>query len=409
MKASQPSTNPIHPVSARSQKLSPSPTLSLNSKAKAMKAAGTDVVNLSAGEPDFPTHHSVVDAAKKALDAGATRYGKPGGGVELLAAIQNKFKRDNAIGFEPGQITVGVGAKQILLHAFLTLINPGDEVIVLCPYWVSYADQIAFSGGSAKFVQTLGLNSAEALAKSLKDACTDKTKCIVYSSPSNPSGGLLSKDELKVVADFAKENALWVLSDEIYEYLVFEGEHHSILNVAPELASQTLIINGLSKGFAMTGWRVGYAAGPSEVIARMRMLQSHSSTCLPAFIEQAAVVALAGGKSLVAKDLDKYQSRREVALEQAAMLDASVGIKHCHPEGAFYVFLDLRVVLEKSKTCKSSMEFGNYLLEKHHVGAVPGEAFGAPGFLRTSYATSAENITKGFAGIKACAEELMQS
>ena len=159
----------------------------------------------------------------------------------------------------------------------------------------------------------------------------------------------------------------------------------------------------------MTGWRVGYAAGPKEVIARMRMLQSHSSTCLPAFVEKAAVVALSGGKAMIANDLDKYRSRRSVAIEQAKLLESSVGVGHCYPAGAFYVFLDLRPVLQQSKSCKSSMEFGNRLLEKHHVGAVPGEAFGAPGFLRTSYATSIENIQKGFAGIKACAQEVMQS
>ncbi len=409
MTASKVATTLIHPVSARSQRLSPSPTLSLNSQAKAMRASGIDVVNLSAGEPGFPTHHSVVSAAKDALDAGSTRYGKPGGGPELLAAITQKFKRDNALQIDAQQITVGAGAKQILLHAFLTLINPGDEVVVLSPYWVSYADQIAFSGGTAKFVSTVGVDSAEQLTKLLEESASNKSKCIVYSSPSNPSGQVLTKDALAMIAQFAKKHQLWVLSDEIYEYLVFAGQHCSILNVAPELSSQTIIVNGLSKAFAMTGWRVGYAAGPQEVIARMRMLQSHSSTCLPAFIEKAAAVALGGGKDLIAEDLDKYKKRRAVAIDQAKLLCSAVGIEHLHPDGAFYVFLDLRPVLKKSGSCSTSMEFGKLLLEKHHVGAVPGEAFGAPGFLRTSYATSIENIKRGFAGIKACAQEVMQS
>jgi aspartate aminotransferase len=374
-----------------------------------MRAEGVDVVNLSAGEPDFATQRSVVEQAKTALDNGLTRYGKPGGGPELKTVICEKFQRDNELAYTPDQITVGAGAKQILLHAFLTHLNPGDEVLVLSPYWVSYADQIKFSGGNAKFVSLLGLKGPEDLRARLQENSSAKTKCIVFSSPSNPTGEVLGAEVLKTIASFATEQKLWVISDEIYEYLVFEGKHQSILNVMPSLAPQTLLVNGLSKAFAMTGWRVGYAAGPDQVIARMRMLQSHSSTCLPGFIEKAAITALKGGKQLIAEDLDKYRVRRNVALDQAKMLQDSVGIGHCYPKGAFYVFLDLRPVLHNSVACKTSLEFGTLLLEKHHVGAVPGEAFGAPGFLRTSYATSEEQIKRGYAGIKACAQEVMHS
>jgi len=380
-------------VSNLIQQLKASPTLALNTKAKAMKASGKDIINFGVGEPDFGTPDSIIQEAIAALQAGKTKYGPAGGSLPLRTAITNKLKNENQMSFEPDEVVVGMGAKEILFHTFLSLLNPGDEVIVPNPFWVSYKDQITAAHGKPVMV---GMASdGQPALDELKNKITTKTKAIVFSSPSNPSGVTFNEATLHSLIDIAEQKDLWIISDEIYERMVFDEKHISVLNLKPKVKERCVLINGLSKGYAMTGWRVGYAAGPKSVITLIKKLQSHSSTCIPPFIEAGAIKALDAGPALMADHMKALDERRKLAVQLVSDIPSAGFIE---PKGAFYLFVDI------SKVTKDSLAFSNYLLENYHVAAVPGEAFGTPGFLRVSYAVATQTLKSGIQKLKEALE-----
>lgn len=379
--------------SRRIAALSPSPTLALNSKAAELVASGKNIFNFAVGEPDFPTPQAVVDIAIDSLRRGRTRYGASGGGKPLRDAIAAKLRRDNNLDFSIDEIVCGIGAKEILFHVFLALLNDGDEVLLPAPYWVSYGDQIRAAGAVPVTVAppaSLTDPNGEAIDfAGLESAVTPHTRAIVINSPNNPSGYMLDHAELTNLAAFARKHKIWVIADEIYEYMDFERPHASLLALHPDLRSRFILINGLSKGFAMTGWRVGYAAGPKDAMALVRNLESHSSTCIPGFIEDAATYALNQGRALMAPAIKTLDHRRKLTM---TALD---GFKFARPDGAFYVFLDVRDISRGRSTLEISAQLLN-----DGVAVVPGEAFGVPGFLRISYTLGEQELLAGLERIK---------
>lgn len=374
-------------LSRRISTIQPSPTLALNSKANALKKQGHSILNFAVGEPDYPTPEVVVNQAIASLKAGRTKYTPAGGGPELRTAIANKLKRDNKLTYSPDQVVVGCGAKEILFHIFLAILNEGDEVILTAPCWVSYADQIK-AAGAIPVIVPLPAKGSISLADIEKHA-TSKTVAFVLNTPNNPAGYVLSEQENLELGNYLKQKNWWIISDEIYEYMAFDRPHVSLVSVFPELSDRFLLVNGLSKGFAMTGWRVGYMAGPMNVVSVVKSLQSHSSTCIPGFIEDAAVVGLNAGEPLLSKDVEKLKQRRELAIQTMERLG---GFKYIRPQGAYYIFIDVRDHLKGTMT---SLQMSEYLLEKHHLAMAPGEAFGCPGWIRLSYAVSDATITAG--------------
>ena len=370
-----------------------SPTVALNGKVKALVKEGINVLNFGVGEPDFSTPASIVNAGIKALEAGRTKYGPAGGSPELRAAISNKLEQENRLKFPADRIVVGIGAKEILFHCFLALLNEGDEVLVPSPYWVSYPDQIIAAGG-----KPILLPLPEDIAKTplriedLERYATPRTVGIVLNSPNNPAGYMFEEQFLRELGAYLVQKPWWVISDEIYEYLAFDRPHYSLLEYYPQLAERFLYVNGLSKSFAMTGWRVGYVAGPESAMKLVRDLQSHSSTCLPPFVEDAAIFALSKGKPLVEKEIVILQNRPDLAMQALNRLPR---IRYVQPHGAFYIFIDVREALQGKNQVKDAYGLSDYLLTKHHVAMVPGEGFGAPGFLRMSYATDEASISEG--------------
>lgn len=383
-------------LSKRIASLAPSPTLALNTKAKTMAAGGMKVINLSVGEPDLDTPAPIVDVAVASLKKGRTKYGASGGGPALRKAIATKMWRDQQLQFSPQEIVAGIGAKEILMHLMMAAFNEGDEVLIPAPYWVSYTSHCEIAGATAVPVpmpDSGSLFSPEHLAR----FASPRTKGIIINSPNNPGGFIASKAELETLGQFLRDKNWWIISDEIYEYLSFDEPHWSMLQLVPELRSRFVLVNGLSKGFSMTGWRVGYACGPSRLIQLVENMQSQSSTCLPGFIEDAACFALEAGRSVFADGIASLKQRRDLATKEAGRI---TGISYLKPQGAFYLFLDLRARLRG----RSSQEFSEFLLEEGKTAMVPGEAFGAPGFIRMSYATSVDNITAGLAAVARCLE-----
>lgn len=381
-----------------------SPTVALNGKVKALGKQGIKVLNFGVGEPDFSTPASIVQAGIKALEAGRTKYGPAGGSPELRQAIAAKLERENHLKFSPDSIVVGIGAKEILFHCFLALLNEGDEVLVPSPYWVSYPDQIIAAGAKPVLLPLPDdIAKAPLSIEALERYATPKTVGIVLNSPNNPAGYMFDEGFLKELGAYLVTKPWWIISDEIYEYLAFDRPHRSLLEFYPELASRFLYINGLSKSFAMTGWRVGYVAGPDNIVKMVRDLQSHSSTCLPPFVEDAAVYALNQGKPLVSKEIALMKNRRDLAMQALAKIP---GLRYVQPHGAFYLFIDVRSALSGKTQVKDAFGLSDYLLTKHHVAMVPGEGFGAPGFLRMSYATDEESIREGIARLGKALSEL---
>lgn len=373
--------------------LKPSPTLSLNAKAQELASKGTRVYNFSVGEPDYGTPQIVVDAAIESLRKGRTKYGTSGGGMPLRQAIADKLKRDNHLEFKPNEIVVGSGAKEILFHIFMAMLNEGDEVLLSAPYWVSYTAHAEAVGALCREIPIPDDHFGPRLTPGMIEAtATPKTKAIVLNSPNNPAGYVMKEAELKELGKYLFQKDWWIISDEIYEYMTFGTPHLSLLQVAPELRDRFILVNGLSKGFAMTGWRVGYAAAPAPMAKLIQSLQSHSSTCLPGFIEDAAVVALKQGPGLMQVHVEELKHRRDLAMKS---LHEIPGLSMIPPEGAFYIYMDIRKSLAQAKTPMSSMQFSEFLLETQHVAMVPGEAFGTPGFLRLSYAIATEDLMEG--------------
>jgi aspartate aminotransferase len=374
--------------SRRIHSVQPSPTLALNAKAIQLTKQGHRVLNFAVGEPDYPTPTVVVDRAIESLKAGRTKYTPAGGGPELRQAIADKLQRDNGLTYNVNQIVVGAGAKEVLFHTFLSLLNDGDEVLLTAPYWVSYGDQIRAAGG-VPITVPIPDSSAFPSLDTIEKYVTKRTKAFVFNSPNNPAVYVLDETALKTLGNYLHSKSWWVISDEIYEYMSFDVPHTSLVKACPELTSKFVLVNGLSKAFAMTGWRVGYCAAPLELAGMVRSLQSHSSTCIPGFIEDASVVALKAGRPLMSKDIERLKKRRDLAINYMRELG---GLKFLVPQGAYYIFIDIRQHLKNGET---TLQFSDRLLTEHYLALAPGEAFGAPGFLRISFAIDDAAIIEG--------------
>lgn len=381
-------------VSKRLASLSPSATIAMNQKSREMKDKGVDVVNLSVGEPDFPTPDHIKNAAKKAIDDNYSFYAPVPGYPDLRQAIVNKFKRENGLEYTPDQIVVSTGAKHSIANVMISIIDPGDEVIVPSPYWVSYSEQVKIAEGVNVIIDAGIENEFKITPAQLEAAITPKTKAILLCSPSNPTGSVYSHEELGGLVEVLKKYPnIFIISDEIYEHINFTGKHYSIAQF-PEVFDRTIVVNGVSKGYAMTGWRIGYIGAPLWIAKACNKLQGQMTSGATSIAQRAAIEALNGDQSCVSEMKDAFQRRRDYVLERLDKID---GIKCTVPNGAFYVFPDISKYLGKmngEKKIESSMDLCLYLLEEGHIATVPGEAFGAPDNIRISYATSDENLKK---------------
>ncbi len=388
-------------------RIKPSPTIAVTSKAAELRAAGRDVIGLGAGEPDFDTPDNIKEAAIRAIREGKTKYTAVDGTPELKAAIVAKFARENGLEYTPQQITVGTGGKQVLYNALMATLNPGDEVLIPTPYWVSYPDMTLLAGGTPVFVPGEEIKGFKITPEALEAAITPRTKWLILNSPSNPSGAAYTADELRALGEvLLRHPHVWVMTDDMYEHLVFDGfEFATIAAVVPDLYERTLTVNGVSKAYAMTGWRIGYAAGAVELIRAMAKIQSQS-TSNPCSISQAAAVeALNGPQDFLAERAAAFQSRRDLVV---SMLNQAEGLSCLRPEGAFYVYPSCAGLIGRStpegKTIETDLDFVTYLLESVGVACVHGEAFGLSPNFRISYATSEEMLKEACTRIqKACA------
>ena len=374
-------------------RIKPSPTMAVTAKAAELRAAGQDVIGLGAGEPDFDTPDPIKQAAIAAIGRGETKYTKVDGTPELKAAIIAKFKRENGLDYAPEQITVNAGGKHTIFNAMMASLNPGDEVLIPTPYWVSYPDIVLIAGGTPVMVETSIDSGFKVTPDALAAAITPKSKWLIFNSPSNPSGAAYSRDEIKALTDVLVDHPqLWVLTDDMYEHIVYDGfEFATVAQVEPRLYERTLTMNGVSKAYAMTGWRIGYAGGPAELIKAMAKVQSQS-TSNPCSISQAAAVeALSGAQDFIPERAQVFQERRDLVV---SMLNQADGISCPTPEGAFYVYPSCAGAIGRKtpdgRTIESDLDFVTYLLESQGVAAVHGEAFGLSPHFRVSYATSTE-------------------
>ncbi|MEL7046216.1 MAG: pyridoxal phosphate-dependent aminotransferase [Pseudomonadota bacterium] len=380
-------------LSASLDRVKPSPTIAVTNKARELKAAGKDVIGLGAGEPDFDTPQNIKDAAKAAIDRGETKYTAVDGIPELKAAICAKFKRDNGLDYTPAQVSVGTGGKQVLYNALTATLNPGDEVVIPAPYWVSYPDMVLLAGGEPVIAEASSQTAYKLTADQLEAAITPKTKWLIFNSPSNPTGAAYSAEELKELTDVLMRHPhVWVMTDDMYEHLVYDGfQFATPAQVEPGLYDRTLTVNGVSKAYAMTGWRIGYAAGPEELIGAMRKVQSQSTSNPSSVSQWAAVEALSGPQDYIAANNGTFKRRRDMVVE---MLNAAEGVTCPTPEGAFYVYPSIGGCI--GKTSAGGIEitddetFATALLEEKGVAVVFGAAFGLSPAFRVSYATSDE-------------------
>jgi aspartate aminotransferase len=376
-------------------RIQPSPTIAITSKARELKAAGKDVIGLAAGEPDFDTPDSIKEAAIAAIRRGETKYTAVEGIPELRAAIAAKFKRENNLDYKPSQTFVSPGGKSILFNALLATVNPGDEVIIPAPYWVSYPDIVLLGGGKPVIVETTLEQGFRVTPEALEKAITPKTKWFVFNQPSNPSGACYSQDQLKAITDvLLRHPHVWVLTDDMYEHLVYGGfKFRTIAEVEPRLYERTLTMNGVSKAYAMTGWRIGYCAGPEPLIKAMAKLQSQSATNAASISQWAAVEALNGTQDFIPGFQTLFEKRRDLVV---SMLNQASGIECPTPEGAFYVYPSIRKLIGKTsaggRKIESDGDFAVALLEEQGVAVVHGAAFGLSPFFRISYATSEKNL-----------------
>lgn len=374
-------------LAARVSQVSPSLTLAISTKAKAMKAEGIEVCNFSAGEPDFDTPDHIKAAAKQALDEGKTRYGSAAGEPRLREAIARKLQTDNGLCYGADNVIVTNGGKHSLFNLMLALIEPGDEVIIPSPYWLSYPEMVKLAEGKSVIIQTDASTGYKVTPDQLRKAVTPKTKLFVLNSPSNPTGVVYTPDEVKALAEVVVECDILVVSDEIYEKIIYEDTQHlSIGAVSPEVFDRTIISSGFAKAYSMTGWRIGYLAGPGELIKAAIAIQGHSTSNVCTFAQYGAIAALSSPQDCVEQMRQAFAQRRQVMLER---LNNIPELSCARPDGAFYMFVNI------SKTGLTSMEFCNGLLEIQQVAAVPGIAFGADDHIRISYATDMTSIEKG--------------
>ena len=388
-------------------RIKPSPTLAVSTRAKAMKAQGIDIIDFGAGEPDFDTPQNIKDAAVSAINAGFTKYTPVSGIVELKDAIIEKLKKDNGLTYRRNEIIVSCGAKHSLYNIAQVLFDKGDEVIIPAPYWVSYPDQAYLNDATPIIVPTREKDGFKLTKGALKQAITKKTKAIIINSPSNPTGTAYTEEELAAIADIALDSKIFIISDEIYEKLIYdEFRHVSIASLSPEIKKITIVVNGLSKSHSMTGWRIGYAAGPEEIITAMENVQSQSTSNPVSISQKAAIEALHGPQDSVYTMVAEFDKRRRYIVERLNKIE---GVTCLMPQGAFYVFPNVKGLVGKrvgEKKLKSSSDIVDYLLEEAKVAAVAGEAFGAKGYIRLSYATSMENIKRGLDRIEEAVKRL---
>ena len=383
-------------LSRKALQVSASPTLAIDAKFKAMKAEGIDVIGFGCGEPDFDTPDNIKAAAIKAIEEGQTKYTPASGTLALKQAICDKLKRDNGLDYKPSNIVVSNGAKHSLLNAFNAIINPGDEIIVPAPYWVSYTEMIKMADGVPVIIETKEEDDFKFTAQQLRDAITPKTKALVLNSPSNPTGLLYGEAELREIAEIAVENDIFVVADEIYEKLIYDGKQHvSIASFNEEIKDRTIIINGVSKSYAMTGWRIGFTAANEAVTKAMANMQSHAASN-PSSISQAAALEAYNGEQETVEEMRKvFEERRNYMVDR---INSIAGVSCRKPEGAFYVMMNIKEVFGREicgKVINTSDDFCEVLLENSLVALVPGSGFGIEGYVRWSYATSMENIVKG--------------
>jgi aspartate aminotransferase len=390
-------------ISQRARNAAPSPTLAITAQAKRMQAQGIDVVSFGAGEPDFDTPEPIKEAAIAALRKGMTKYTASGGTDELRQAICDKLLRDNGLSYTPRQVLVSVGAKHTLFNIMQAVLDPGDEAIIPAPYWVSYPEQVKLAGGQPMFVEAPEAEGFRVTAAAIARAITPKTRMLILNSPSNPTGAAIRADELRRIADLAVERDLLVVSDEIYEKLTYDGlKHVSIASLGEAIYRRTLTVNGFSKAYSMTGWRLGYVAGDAEIVAAMGRIQDQSTSNATSFAQAGAVAALTGPQEAVAQMAAAFEDRRNVIVDR---LNAVPGMHCVKPDGAFYVLPNVAALL--SDRVPDSDALSEYLLAEARVAVVPGSGFGAPQHIRLSYATSMELIEKGVDRIEVAAKKLL--
>ncbi|MBL8696990.1 MAG: pyridoxal phosphate-dependent aminotransferase [Alphaproteobacteria bacterium] len=389
--------------------IKPSPTIAVTNKARDLKAAGRDVIGLGAGEPDFPTPDNIKQAGIRAIQSDDTKYTAVDGTPKLKAAICEKFKRENGLTYAPNQINVGTGGKQVLYNALVATLNEGDEVVIPAPYWVSYPDMVALADGKPVFVACSQNNGFKLRPEDLEAAITPRTKWVILNSPSNPTGAAYTWAEMKALTDvLLRHPHVWVMTDDMYEHLVYDGfKFCTPAQVEPKLYGRTLTVNGVSKAYCMTGWRIGYAGGPTELIKAMGTIQSQSTSNPSSISQAAAAEALTGPQDFIARNNEAFRRRRDLIVD---LLNKSKGI-HCHkPEGAFYVYPSCAGTIGKKtpagKTIESDNDFVEYLLEQEGVAVVQGTAFGLAPYFRISYATSDDQLREAGLRIQRACEAL---
>ncbi len=395
-------------ISKKVKEIAPSLTLEITAKAKKMKEEGISIIGFGAGEPDFNTPKYIIDSAKKALDIGFTKYTPAAGMVELKKAICEKFLQDNSLAYEPAQIVVSSGAKSSLYHAICAIVDEGDEVILPSPYWLTYPELVKLAGGNCVLVETKKENGYKMTACEFENAITDKTKCLILNTPNNPTGAVYNKEEIEQIAVVAEKHGLYVISDEIYEKLVYAGEvHYSIAQCSDYMKEHTIIINGMSKSYSMTGWRIGYLAAPTTIAKAISSMQSHTTSNACSIAQYASVTALrdSEGNEFIAEMQKVFDERRRLMIDKLSLID---GIECIEPKGAFYVFVNVSKLFGKTfegTKIEGSLTFADCAL-KRGVALIPGVAFGNDDCIRLSYAISKEDIEEGLDRLAKFIEEL---
>lgn len=382
--------------SKKAEQISSSITLAISAKAKKMKSEGIDVIGFGVGEPDFNTPVHIQEAAIEAIKKGYTKYTPASGTIELKEAIIEKFKKDNNLSYNTSQIIVSTGAKQCLANVFQATLNPGDEVIIPVPYWVSYPELVKLADGVPVFVETLKENNYKYTIEDLEKAVSDKTKAVLINSPNNPTGTIYNREELIEIAEFAKKHDLLIISDEIYEKLIYDGEKHiSIASLSEDAFERTVVINGVSKTYAMTGWRLGYMAASKEITKLMTSIQSHMTSNVNTIAQYAAIEALNGPIEDLNTMVKEFERRRNFMVDRLSKID---GVSIIKPSGAFYIMVNISSYFNttfKGEEIKNSLDFSRVLLDEEKVAVIPGAGFGLDEYIRLSYATSMDIIETG--------------
>ncbi|EMT40259.1 pyridoxal phosphate-dependent aminotransferase [Thermoanaerobacter thermohydrosulfuricus] len=382
-------------LSQNALQITPSMTLEITAKAKQLKAQGIDVIDFGVGEPDFDTPDYIKEAAIDAIKKGYTKYTPSSGISELKKAVCDKLLKDNGLKYQPDQIVISNGAKHSIYNALCAILNPGDEVIIPVPYWLSYPEMVRLAYGKPVFVKTKAENDFKITAEELKNAITSKTKALILNTPNNPTGSVYTKEELEELVKIIEEANIFVISDEIYEKLIYEGSHISIASLNEKIKELTILVNGMSKAYAMTGWRIGYTASSLEVAKVMSNIQSHTTSNPNSIAQYASVAALSGDETVIKRMAEEFNKRRIYMVER---INKIKGLKSNKPQGAFYVMVNIDEYIGKEikgKIIRGSIDFANALIEGANVAVVPALPFGMDNYIRISYATSIENIEKG--------------